>query len=267
MKYFVESIHADNGQKNYLAACRASGLDVREVLLTEDYATQFAGVADPVFGFGSIQMVDELSKFGVKNRSYANWSQFACLAYYPIFGDYLLNRDYVLLPFGDILRQRWEIFARFAVDTAVFFRPNEGTKSFSGSVIDLQYLESQIKSWAKYGAKDADLVLISRPAQIQGEWRFAITNHNDEREILGVSLYRYQGNTTYVASAPKPAYDFVLEVLNKTKIYTPDPIYMLDIALLLDGTYRVVECNSLSSSAPYAMDVLPVVQKLKTYIK
>jgi len=259
LKFIVEAIHKDNGQDRYIAACRSRGLDVVVSQLSKTYEEQFCALSGEVFGFGSIQLVDFLSH-KAPNRSFAAWDKYRCVEYLTLFGDELVNRDYAMLPFGDIFRLRWELFGRFAVDTKVFIRPDASTKTFSGAVIDLQDLASQLKAWSEYGTRSTDLVLVSRPLQLQGEWRFAVHPAGTKR-VLAASSYRYQGNATFVPGAPLDAFKYVENILAKTP-YAPDPIYMLDVAQLTDQSFRVVEPNALSSSAPYAMDVGVVVDAL-----
>jgi hypothetical protein len=55
-----------------------------------------------------------------------------CSTYYCHLAPFLLNADYVMLPFGELRRRKQFLFDHFASDGAIFVRPDSVAKSFTG---------------------------------------------------------------------------------------------------------------------------------------
>jgi hypothetical protein len=81
---------------------------------------------------------------------FCNWNNFECSTYYCHFPEHLLNEDYVLMPFGELLRRKTFLFDAFAKDAAIFVRPNSCRKSFTGQVARWDTFEKDVEFMAFY---------------------------------------------------------------------------------------------------------------------
>ncbi len=102
------------------------------------------------------------------------------------------------------------------------------------------------------------MAIISKPVRILGEWRFVVS---DEAEILGFSLYRYQDNFVTAVGCPEGMEDFVKKVVKEMS--EKPKIFIVDVAQLMDMSFKVVELNSIHHSGLYAMKPEAIVDFIK----
>ena len=198
------------------------------------------------FGFGTFDFVENCKAAGATTFCDTNFLQWSIYA--PWIGPELLNSEYILIPSHDISRLKYKIFGLFGVDCKIFVRPNSAKKVFDGQIVDLEEVDKVSPDWGD------QLAVISSPKDILGEWRFAVTKD----EILGFSLYRYQGNFTTISSCPPDMLDYVKNICKQ--IPWTDPAITIDIAQLKDLSFKVIECNALSTSGLYAMKPEKIVE-------
>jgi hypothetical protein len=139
----------------------------------------------------------------------------------------------------------------------IFIRPDGGDKSFTGRPLDLQDFDKFWTNDVVCGAKKEELVVVSTPKNIRGEWRYICTN---QKEILGVSLYKYNDQRTYIPSAPEKATKLASEILAVG--WYPDPVFTVDICEDMDGNYWLLEMNSFTSAGTYAAPKGPIVKRV-----
>lgn len=175
--------------------------------------------------------------------------KFKCNYYYPFFGKYLFNDNYMMIPVGEVLRNKDRIFEFFGKDGCVFIRPNGGAKSFTGEVFEIETFERMWHARCSYGAMPSDLVVVSTPKNIKSEIRYIIGN----KEIIAFS--HYNGKKV---DFPHP---FVKEVLKNTN-YNPHPVWCLDVALDNDYNPYVLEVGSFSVSGLYECNKKDIVLKV-----
>ncbi len=150
---------------------------------------------------------------------------------------------------------QWELYQDFGVEAMVFLRPNEGDKAFKGGLTDIQ----DFKTVLGMVGQD-ELVLISSPKTVRGEWRFVVS----KKEIIAVSCYIYQGLLASVPSAPVGALalvDCVLNTLSRSKWF-PDPVFCIDVCQDGDNNFWVCELTSFSSAGLYSCNKQAIVNKV-----
>jgi hypothetical protein len=185
---------------------------------------------------------------------YCDLPNYECTKYYPILGEYLLNRDYYMLPFGEVLRLKNRVFDQYY---EVFIRPSSGFKTFSGQLIDIDDLEKQLEAMKLYGITDDEIVIISGIKTIRCEWRFVVVN----KEVVSGCLYRDSGflkeeeRKKLTERADEYARGIAL-------IYQPDKCFTIDLACLLSGPPMLLEINAFSSSVLYECDIPTVVREV-----
>jgi hypothetical protein len=200
----------------------------------------------PVIFLGSIEMTEMVKKhldmcFPV---AFCTPENYLCRNYMSHFGKYLFNDKYAMVSLAELQRQKWFYYAQFGKEAMVFIRPDSGQKPFQARLIDLLDFDRFVT--ANDEVKH-NLVVVSTPKTIVGEWRYVVTK---DQEIIAMSTYRYQGQITRIPSAPEKATKLVEELLKVG--YYPDTVFCIDICEDNDGNYWLLEINSFSSAGLYA---------------
>ncbi len=219
---------------------------------------------DCVIYYGSIDFM-RLVKSGSSSipGGWCNFENMKCSTYYSYFGAYILNRQYSMMPIGDLIR-RWESICVYTsllnsgkllstkIDRVVqtcgslFVRPNSGTKPFTGHVLrhDQVYrLESLIQM-----VGPETLVVISPEKHITGEWRYIIC----EGKVVAGS--KYLPEETCAAHAPS----LRLATVIASQEWQPDICYTVDICES-GGEMHLLEINSFSSAGFYKSNLFCIV--------
>lgn len=176
--------------------------------------------------------------------------KFNCSYFYSYLGDFLFNSDYEFTTIGEYKRRHSDFFKKYGIDDCLFIRPNNGMKTFSGQIFKS---ERHISDWNYFdmSTRAEDLIVVSSPKIIVGEWRFAI----GRGEIIASSMYQHNGKPSQLPGAPKEAYNVVKDIIKIIEKECPiDPMYVVDIALTSDGKYKLMELNSFTSAGLYEMD-------------
>jgi len=225
---------------------------------------------DCVVYYGSIGLAKKLKRVvpwipGI----YLNELAFECTSYYPSFGATLLHKDYIMLPYADLIRQKDFLFTQFNCDE-IFLRPNSGTKNFTGTVLNYDNFEDGVKFANFYGVDRNLLCLVSNAKKLKKEWRFVIVDQN----VVSGSLYRdwtVSGDFTdkdtkdivLLRSKQIEEYcvdDNAIECANAVaKLYEPDGCWTIDVALCENDEYKVIEIGSFSCAGLYANNMDKVV--------
>ena len=262
VSWIVENFAGDNGYEELIAEVRKQGMTCHVLDITNHFdlnqkvVKDLAG--DVVVFQGSIQMFRKLKK--ETDLSPLGWmsdENYLCSKYLPQFQDILFNDKYCFVPLATLKAQKFFFYGVFGKDTMIFIRPDRGDKLFKGQLLDLQDFDRMWQNYLASEATDSDMVLVSSPKNIRGEWRFIVSNQG---EIISKSTYMYQGNRTYVPSAPDGATKMCQEVLNRG--YFPDPVFTIDICEDGDGTFWFMEMNSFTSAGTYAAPKGPIVRRL-----
>ncbi len=263
MKWIIENLVKEPSYLELSQAAKDLGFPVHDI--KGDYKK--ADIAhyqndDKVLFMGCIEMNklvgDQLRKQGCAPVTYSNFDNYLCTKFYPYFGEFLFNDDYVIIPLTELKRRLYFFYGIFGKEAQVFVRPDSGDKPFKAGLLDMQDTES---FFDEFKHLQNELVIVSSPKNIKAEFRFLVT---DRQQILAVSSYRFNGLLTKVPSASPQATKLCEEIL---KIgYFPDGIFCIDIAQDNDGNCWLLELTSFSSAGLYAMDKKKVVQGVANYI-
>jgi len=178
-----------------------------------------------------------------------NLPNFECTTYFNKFGKYLLNNNYVMLPFGELERQKDFLFSTLGVEGKLFMRPSSGMKLFNGSLVSRDNWVKDYELLSFYDVEPEKIVVVSRPQNILEEWRLMIVNG----KVVCGSRYKPElGPITL----PDKVVDFGNEI---AAIWQPDPAWTLDVARTEKGL-RLIEINSFSCSGMYLCDKMPLVE-------
>lgn len=209
---------------------------------------------DCVVVYGSIQLCTAVNSFCPWiPGTYCTFPNYECIAYYPKFQGYLLNENYVMLPFGDLLRRKDFLYQTVGEDRCVFIRPNSGKKTFTGKVVEKENFEWQVDRFGFYDMLPSDLVIIASPQNIRCEWRLLIVN----KQVVASSQYK----PDHKRDCP----DYILNFGNHlAKMYEPDKCWFLDVCLLNNGELRIVEIGSFSCAGMYACDPVSILSAVSS---
>lgn len=217
------------GDDKLIAAAKAAGhgiYDFTEIYSTKHLWLQGNGLSHlPVIVRGGINFLKWIGRYNLYPGVYCNWEKLRCVSYYPKYGDLLLNRDYFLIPFGELHSQP-EILGLFK-SKRVFARPDKGTKQFTGTTIDLT------DDWPAELFSDlpsSDLCLFSSAKHIVRECRYVC------RKDDVISGNGYTGDDSYVRNMIRAAK------------WHPDNLYIVDLAFDENNIPSIVELNSFSAS-------------------
>jgi hypothetical protein len=199
---------------------------------------------------GAAQRIQRATKW--VPGTWLNLRNFECTQYYNHFGRFLLNSEYVMLPFGELRRQKDFLFSVFGSTGKFFIRPNSGLKLFTGSVVHYETWEKDYELLGFYEPDPHQLVVVSKPQKIHKEWRLMVVGG----KVVSGSLYNTAGQLEPEAGFPDDVGAFGDEI---AKIWQPDPAWTLDVALT-DAGLKLIEINSFSCSGMYLCDKMPLVK-------
>lgn len=206
-----------------------------------------------VLTYGSLNLIKQVKRTTSWIPGYwCNFEAFRCLHYYAHYGKYLLNKDYAIMPFGELIRRKEELYQQFG--DPLFIRPDKGDKPFTGQCITHHEFDSQTKFLLNYC--DPELtIIVSSTKKITREWRFIVSGN----QVITGSLYIENDDfreNIHQLTESGDAYDYACMVAQEK--WKPDPMFAVDIAETSDGL-RMLEINSFSASGFYACDKNKIV--------
>ena len=249
--WIVENFVGDNSYEDLIEEVKKQGHKSIVLDITNHFELKpnLISSGDCVVFQGSIQLFRKLkAELPAYPVGWQTDPHYLCSNYYPYVQKYLFNDKHVFTTIAGLKHNKFWFYGAFGKEALIYVRPNGGDKSFTGKLIDLQDFDKFfVEGSSQCDAKDTDMVVVSTPKNIRWEGRFIVTS---EKEILGCSTYMFQGQRTYIPSAPEGATQLVKEIL---KIgYYPDPVFTIDICESADGEFYLMEFNSFTSAGTYA---------------
>lgn len=254
MRWIIELLNP--GDITLANAVKAAGHELIPIHLERDVPATRLPEGEMVF-HGSIQKAEEILLDRPDLQKYVWYDKvaFAYSNYTPLIQHLLLNQP-ISVSLERLKQDKWEVYQKLAVDTKIFVRPDAGNKTFTGRLLDLQDFDKFWANKAMSTAKDTDIIQVSKPQEILGEWRFIV---DSREEILAVSSYIYQGNRTEIPSAPTGATKLCkLAVATGLKL---GPMFTIDIAQTKAGSFGILECNAFSTADLYACKVERIISR------
>ncbi|HEX3600111.1 MAG TPA: ATP-grasp domain-containing protein [Lacipirellulaceae bacterium] len=207
-----------------------------------------------VIAHGDIELVSGIAK---EHRwtpgAFATIKNFFCSNYYCRFGSFLLNRDYIMLPFGELARCREFLTHTVGRNGRIFVRPDSPLKLFTGQVAASETFDADLEYMAFYDVPPEAIVVVSSPRTITTEWRFVVAN----KGVVAGCQYKRDGKQdcqpTYAAGAHALAKSIA------ASDYQPDPAWVLDICQTDDGEYHLLEIGGFSFADLYACNKADIV--------
>lgn len=183
---------------------------------------------------------------------YANLPNYECTHYYAYLAKYLLNSDYVMLPFGELNRRKDWLLRTVGNNGCVFVRPSSGFKIFTGKVVDERTWEKDVELLGLYDVDPHRVVVVAEPRNIRREWRLVVV----DKTVVTASLYREDGERCLSADVSPEVLLYGQEIAAGD--FQPDRAWTLDICEVSEGL-RLLEIGSFSCAGLYACNSASVV--------
>lgn len=133
----------------------------------------------------------------------------------------------------------------------VFVKPVEDSKVFGGQRVVVKDAQSWLDGMRKSGylrEEDQNIEIFCAPVKRLGcEWRFFVVGG----EIADGCCYRQYGKFMPERWVPEGVETFVKDAISR---YDPLPGFVLDVVQVEDGTYRVIELNTINHAGVYACE-------------
>ena len=245
----------DSGRDCYVIG-RRNNFDFKPDLYHENDCVMFQG---------SIHMTRHCKKVlpkGCFPIAYFTEPNYLCVKYYPLVKEFLFNDKHEITTVARLKSDMFRFYKEFGKEALIYIRPDRGDKPFSGQLLDLQDFERFWTNAVVCNVVDDDIVIVSTPKTINGEWRFVCSS---EPNIIAYSTYQYQGKKTLIPGAPQGAIDLVNEVLKVG--YFPDPVFVMDICEDADGKFWLIEFNSFSSAGLYECKKTIIVDRVSAIVE
>lgn len=186
---------------------------------------------------------------------YYNPTAYNCQYYYPALGDLLLNRNYMMLPFGELKRQKELLYEKFGQDRAVFIRPDRGDKTFTGKLFYKEHFDKDIERVGYGQIEPHELVVVADPINLVQEWRLICA----EGEIITGSSYKKDNLVGSEQGFPQEVQDIAEKAAS---LYNPDRVWCIDVGKTKGGRYCIVEVGCFSCAGLYACDREIIVKRV-----
>lgn len=246
--WIVENITHESSYDEIIKEIKNQGYPLKTLMKGYKHSDldEFRNNDAPVIFLGSIEITEIVKKQLSNNYplTYCTPENYLCSKYMSYFGKYLFNDKYAMVSLSELQRQKFFYYGTFGKEALIFMRPDSGLKPFQAKLVDILDFDRFVTEEEQ---QKHQLVVVSTPKTIVGEWRFVVTN---KKEIIAMSTYRFQGQITKIPSAPIEATELVKELLEVG--YYPDSIFCIDICQAGDSKFYLLEINSFSSAGMYA---------------
>lgn len=206
--------------------------------------------SDCVIAYGSIEFIDALRKAPFIPCCWNNYENLKCSTYMSFWGNYLLNKWYIMLPLNEVKRNIKIVKNLFG--EKFFIRPDSGKKEFTGCVVSCDNFDQDLIKMS-YGLLEPNwLCLIADTKKIKAEWRFVIA----DKKVIGGCRYKLNEQHDEEIGYPKEALELAEKIASDSK-WQPCKVYSLDIGSYDtdDGEeYGLIEINGFNTAGMYLCD-------------
>ena len=184
---------------------------------------------------------------------WCDWNKLTCQMYYGYWYKWLLNKDAIFLPYRLLVEKKDELYDQFG--EVLFIRPDTNDKLFSGEPVSEINFHPFTVMMNQYLHDDESPMCVVGPAvEIDQEYRLVMS----EGKFVTGSQYRDAKGLNSKPGVPSEAIALAEEAC---KVWTPHPIFVLDIASTPDG-YKILECGSINCAGIYEADIGLMVDEM-----
>lgn len=211
--------------------------------------------------FGGTTLVRIAKDRNIKMGAF-HLDHFPCTVWSEKYGDNMLNNKPYFCTFGTIPYESY-------VDKDFFIRPIEDSKVFSGKVtnekLHKEWVErvKDIEKTKEYSTLTLDTnIMVHELRKTLQEYRFFVVDGKIVAQSIykiGLQGYLESGFMKNIVVRPD-AISFAEKMID---IYAPAKAYVMDIALVGDSDFKIIEFNCFNSSGFYGCNMQKVVYRLK----
>jgi hypothetical protein len=227
--------------------------DIPEGPFEVDELPDFELERKDVFVFGAIKLARVAAAKGWYPGSMMN-SNHDFLVYRDHYGENLLNWDSKIVTINDF--ETWDV-----EEGLKFIRPTQDTKSFTGAVFTkYEWLEARKRSLT-YENNQFSLdtqIQVSSVKNILKEIRFWVVGG----KIITGSQYRSGNRTVYDSFIEPEAIEFAQRMVDTFQLAEA---FVIDVCLIEDGVWKVVECGCINCAGFYHSDVQKTIMALEEH--
>jgi hypothetical protein len=240
---------------------KSQGMDVIEDKYIPFQGGEYSELFKPydlVIFYGSLNLARQLTQEKHKNLViYSTVASYECTKYYAYLAKFLLNKDYVMMPFSELKRQREFLYHTFGSKGQIFVRPSSGEKTFTGTLVNENSFDKDYKLLGFYDVEPHAMVVISTPKEIKKEWRLVVSGS----DIISGSLYHDSTMNCDYEGYPEEVGVLAKKVIAE---YNPDPVWTVDICQTADGELHLLEIGGFSCAGMYSNDVKKIVSSVSS---
>jgi hypothetical protein len=188
-----------------------------------------------------------------KSGVFFNPHKFSPEQYFEHWGGKMLNSDCSLVALRDVDK------LPYAPDERVFIRPNDDLKFFAGGVVTFEHLLSMKQNATDSVDEPINLsstILVAAQKHICAEWRLFMIG----TQFISGSQYLPKASSF----VPQEVIDFACASASE---WTPENVFVIDIAMLEDDNLRIIECNCFNGSGFYESNLNQIVRQVSLYAK
>jgi hypothetical protein len=253
------------GYREELASCiRAQGHDVKLVRAPsppyrwEDAGCFYRNTFDKdacVVTHGDIELATRIIREQLWiPGGFGTIENYFCSRYFCQLGKYLLNGNYVMLPFAELSRCREFLLGFIGVDGKLFVRPDSPLKLFTGQVASRERFDADLEFMSFYEFPANSIVVVSTPKVIEKEWRFIVA----DKQVVTGCQYKSGGVMLLATGYDDGAYRLAKEIASGP--FEPDAVWVMDICRTREDGYFLFEIGGFSFADLYACDKPRLVQ-------
>ncbi len=168
--------------------------------------------------------------------------------YYKNLDIPLLNKESEIINLKDNLKRKFE--------EDVFVKPTSDLKAFVGGVLKAgETIEELIKRSSRMPHWMEEPTLISKVKDIHSEYRFFVVDN----KVVASSRYMLEKSVIPSKDIPE---EVMIIAPKYAKLYNPNRVFTMDLALLKNGSIEIVEYNCFNGSGTYDADLDNLVDVL-----
>lgn len=233
--------------------------DAKYKPFVSDSYNDFFSKDDCVIFYGSLNLALQLQREKLGYNIYCTRQNYECWKYYAYFGKWLLNQNYVMLPYSELYRRKKWLYDILGQDGAIFIRPSSGAKIFTGKLVYEENFDKDYELLGLYDVEPHVIVVVAEPRNIIKEWRLVIA----DKKIIAGSLYNDLTLNLRYEGFPSEVEEYANNILKETT-YIPDSVWTMDICQTKSGSFYLLEINSFSCSGLYECNLEPIVREVSS---
>lgn len=180
---------------------------------------------------------------------------------YPdLWKQYALNSDAIYCSMKDVPYY----FEKASAGTGwVFLRPSTDSKFLAGEVFNKAQVDELVGNLLKLGGETdpaglslCTSMMVASPKNIVAEYRFWIV----DGKVITWSLYKRGGDVIYSSEIDDDVKWFASTMTQGRQVARA---YVLDVARMIDNSFRLIEANTINASGLYAADVQKLVMAIE----